>query len=268
MAAAVQLARRHSQGSLAHRAPASIKDVAGRPPPRKLTPPNPQTAPQKPLPAAGALNAGIAAATTRKSGSSHGAGGWDGAWVADNSLYGRFDLYYFVNAAILFAGYLAFLWVARGYRERGAVGAAGGGVKGGSSGGGSGGDGSAGGGGGGAAAAKGAAELRRGHRQQHHHHHQHGHGHGHGAEAAATATGGDADGGGGASPGAWQAAGRALRARWPRLGGGGANAGAAAAASPARTPRSSGGGGSGTPHSAGARSVISEGLHERPLDAL
>ncbi|KIZ04318.1 hypothetical protein MNEG_3635 [Monoraphidium neglectum] len=55
---------------------------------------------------AGALNIAIAGATTAD------------PWVADNPMYGHYDLYYFVNAGILVVGYAAFLLVARNYKEK------------------------------------------------------------------------------------------------------------------------------------------------------
>lgn len=55
------------------------------------------------------LNVGIAAATTPTS---------DGPWVADNSLYGRYDLYFYVNAAILLVAFIAYIPVSRAYVER------------------------------------------------------------------------------------------------------------------------------------------------------
>lgn len=55
------------------------------------------------------LNVAIAAATTRTK---------EGPWVADNSLYGRYDLYFYVNAAILLVAFVAYIPVSRAYVER------------------------------------------------------------------------------------------------------------------------------------------------------
>ncbi|KAI8467277.1 MAG: POT family-domain-containing protein [Monoraphidium minutum] len=55
---------------------------------------------------AGGLNMAIAAATRGD------------PWVADNPLYGAYDKYFFLNAGILAAGYVAFLFVARAYKEK------------------------------------------------------------------------------------------------------------------------------------------------------
>lgn len=39
-------------------------------------------------------------------------------WVADNPLYGHYDLYFWLNAGIMTAGLLLYVWLARGYTEK------------------------------------------------------------------------------------------------------------------------------------------------------
>jgi hypothetical protein len=44
-------------------------------------------------------------------------------WINDNSLYGHYDYYYFLNAAILFVAFCIYVPVSRAYIERPIVGA-------------------------------------------------------------------------------------------------------------------------------------------------